>query len=165
MAGDFIAHSRAVKLSYCHREIEPSTSHWNKKQPTSLPPGHYCVLLVGRRCPAGKLLFFPAEYIKNATFFSGFTAGSLSVFEGLLKPNETTEDSDPAAIEISDVPISTESAAHSSPRIFRDKVEKGDTKLTFDRVTYMFCCRADSPSATIPITGFPNDTGPFYLFR
>uniref|UniRef100_A0A5K3EJ85 Kringle domain-containing protein n=1 Tax=Mesocestoides corti TaxID=53468 RepID=A0A5K3EJ85_MESCO len=144
LAGDFIAHSRAVKLRYCHQEFDPSPSHWNKKHASSLPPGHYCVLLVGRRCPAG------------------FTAGSLSVFEGLLTPNETHKE---GGIDISDLPTGTESSAHNAPRIFRDKVEKGDTGLTFDRVTYMFCCRADSPSASIPITGFPNDTGPFYLFR
>ncbi|KAH9277864.1 Plasminogen [Echinococcus granulosus] len=147
LAGDFIAHSRAVKLSYCHREIETSPSQWNKKHTTSLPPGHYCVLLVGRRCPAG------------------FTAGSLSVFEGLLKPNETEEGVDPATIDISDLPMGAEVSTHNAPRIFRDKVEKADTGLSFDRVTYMFCCRADSPSALIPITGFPNDTGPFYLYR
>lgn len=96
---------------------------------------------------------------------SGFTAGSLSVFEGLLKPNETEEGVDPASIDISDLPMGADSSTHNAPRIFRDKVEKGDTGLTFDRVTYMFCCRADSPSALIPITGFPNDTGPFYLYR
>ncbi|KAM7533029.1 hypothetical protein Aperf_G00000119698 [Anoplocephala perfoliata] len=147
LAGDFLTHSRAVKLSYCHQEVEPMPSHWNKQQTTSLPPGHYCVLLVGRRCPAG------------------FTAGSVSVFEGLIKPNETDSDSDPALSSASNLPTSSDSTSHGSPQILRDKVEKAETGLSFDRVTYMFCCRADSPSATIPITGFPNDTGPFYLYR
>ncbi|VUZ55970.1 unnamed protein product, partial [Hymenolepis diminuta] len=147
LAGNFIAHSRAVKLSYCHREIDPTPSHWSKQHTTTLPPGHYCVLLVGRRCPAG------------------FTAGSVSVFEGLLKPNETESDFDPPLSEATNLPTSFDSSSHSAPQILRDKVEKAETGLSFDRVTYMFCCRADSPAASIPIAGFPNDTGPFYLYR
>lgn len=88
------------------------------------------------------------------------------MFEGLLKPNETLSEN---GVDLSPQPNggrgTTSSANQSGPNIFRDKVEKGDTGLSFDRVTYRFCCRADSPSATIPITGFPSDTGPFYLYK
>ncbi len=97
-------------------------------------------------------------------FRQGFTAGSLSVFEGLLKANETHNED---GIEITTLPPNArdKQKSQTGPHIFRDKVYKGDTGLAFDRVTYMFCCRADSPSATIPITGFPSNTGPFYLYR
>lgn len=81
--------------------------------------------------------------------------------EGVIRNNETDRNSGSDRLNTSQ--INPDSLSH--PRIFRDKVEKGGTGLTFDRVTYMFCCRADSPSASIAITGFPSNTGPFYLYR
>nr|VZI08875.1 unnamed protein product [Spirometra erinaceieuropaei] len=147
LAGDFISHSRAVTLHYCQRLSSMLAKLLSKRNTATLPPGHYCVLLAGRKCPPG------------------FTAGSLSVLEGLLQSNESIRANE-TGDTIGASTVSPRFGANTDgPRIFRDKIERGDTGLTFDRVTYMFCCRADSPSASIPITGFPSTTGPFYLYR
>lgn len=81
-----------------------------------------------------------------------FSEGLLSILEG------------PERIE--SVKIDTDKlAAGRSPDITRTTAHIKQSTTKIDRLDYHFCCRADSTSALSPITGFPSETGPFYLYK
>lgn len=52
-----------------------------------------------------------------------------------------------------------------TPDIHRTPVQTKDASIKINQLEYTFCCRADSPSADIPVQGFPSETGPFFLYR
>ncbi|VDP70633.1 unnamed protein product, partial [Echinostoma caproni] len=140
--GLFLRGEKATWLEYCVFKTDASsTSTFNYGIRDELPAGHYCVLRVRGSCP------------------SGFTKGVLNIMEGPQKVDEAPTDAQSAAryADAMDQLI--------VPDIQRVRVQMKDTTMKMDRLDYYFCCRADSPSADIPIQGFPSESGPFFLYR
>ncbi|CAL8088069.1 unnamed protein product [Calicophoron daubneyi] len=143
--GMYLQGNSVVRLGYCVSKVETSSRPpYEDRTEDELPAGHYCVLRVRGKCP------------------TGFSLGTLSIMEGPQKMDETSSPSDESGGDTSN---NENSEPALLPDVERVRTHIKENVMKIDRLDYYFCCRSDSPSVNTPVSGFPTETGPFYLYR